>query len=167
MKTMSVNFVKVCSNPLLPQLLTLCFFCLIIFQISSFFARPNTKLEIKKNPNNSFHRLKLIQNTLDSSLFGNYLAINLSDAEIKQSLLDVEITGILFSKKSSDSLVLIRVAEGKEHNYATGDKLPGGAIIKLIRQDGVVVLQNGTLEILSLVKNKLRFDVPAKPLIEE
>ncbi|KTD18582.1 general secretion pathway protein C [Legionella lansingensis] len=100
-------------------------------------------------------------------LFGAYVPTNLADAEIKQSMLDVEVVGILFSNKEENSQVIIRAGGGQEKIYMIGDTLPGGAVIKRISENGVVVLHNGVLESLSLPKNELLFDAPAKPLIEE
>lgn len=98
-------------------------------------------------------------------LFGVYVPTNLSDADIKQSMLDVQVVGIMFSANEKDSQVIIRAGGGEEKYYVVGDTLPGGAVIKRISEKGVVVLYNGALESLSLPKNELIFDVPAKPLI--
>ncbi|CEK11081.1 type II secretion system protein N [Legionella hackeliae] len=100
-------------------------------------------------------------------LFGNYVPTNLTDADIKQSMLDVEVVGIMFDKKEEHSQVILKAGGGQEKIYSIGDSLPGGAIIKRISPNGVVVLHNGALESLSLPKNELIFEAPAKPLIEE
>lgn len=101
------------------------------------------------------------------ALFGTYVPVNLGDADIKQSQLDVELVGIMYADKERDSQVIIRSAGGDEQFYMIGDTLPGGAIIKRITRQGIVVLHNGSLESLSLPKNELIFDAPAKPLIGE
>ncbi|KTC78073.1 type II secretion system protein N [Legionella brunensis] len=100
-------------------------------------------------------------------LFGDYVPANLDDAEIKQSMLDVEVVGIMFDSKKEHSQVIIRAGGGQEKIYSIGDSLPGGAVIKRISANGVVVLHNGVLESLSLPKNELLFEAPAKPLIED
>lgn len=102
-----------------------------------------------------------------TALFGDYVPANLSEADIKQSMLDVQIVGIMFAGKEAESQVVLRIGSGKEENYVVGDKLPGGAVIKRISPQGVVVLHNGALESLSLPKNELIFDAPLKPLIKE
>jgi len=102
-----------------------------------------------------------------NALFGAYVPANLSDAEIKQSMLDVQVVGVMFSDKEKNSQVIIRSNNGEEKYYVVGDTLPGGAVIKHISGQGVVVLHNGSLESLSLPKNELIFDGPVKPLIEE
>lgn len=102
-----------------------------------------------------------------AALFGDYVPVNMADETIKQSMLDVDIVGIMYSTQPDDSQVLLRAAGGEEKSYRVGDTLPGGAVIKRIGKDGIVVLHNGTLESLSLPKNELRFEEPAKPLLEE
>ncbi|KTC98835.1 type II secretion system protein N [Legionella erythra] len=99
-------------------------------------------------------------------LFGDYVPVSM-DETIKQSMLDVDLVGIMYSTAPEDSQVLLRSGGGEEKSYRVGDTLPGGAVIKRIGQDGIVVLHNGTLESLSLPKNELRFEEPAKPLLEE
>lgn len=95
------------------------------------------------------------------ALFGNYLQ---GGGDIKESDLDVELVGILYDSKQINSQVIIRSANGIEKTYNIGDALPGGAIIKQINQQGVVVLYNGALERLHLPKLELHFEAPAKPL---
>ncbi len=102
-----------------------------------------------------------------SALFGTYIPANLSEADIKQSMLDLRVLGILFADKEEDSQVIISSAGGVEKYYLIGDSLPGGAVIKHITAESVVVLHNGTLESLSLPKNELIFNPPAQPLTGE
>lgn len=128
------------------------------------------KLKIVSKPPNVLNireQLSLNSPFLKISLFGEYVPANLSGAEIKQSMLDVQIVGIMFASKEAQSQVVLRLSGGKEENYTIGDVLPGGAIIKRISPDGVVVLHNGSLESLSLPKNELIFDLPERPLIKE
>lgn len=98
-------------------------------------------------------------------LFGVYLPDNLSN--IKQSTLDLEVVGILYSKKENDSQVIIRSANGEDAAYAEGDTLPSGVVIKRINKQGIVVLHEGRLERLNLQKKELIFAPPPKPLIKE
>ena len=136
--------------------------------ISAF--RANEQITIVNRPTkvtSVLERLRADSPLFKTALFGHYVPVNLSDAEIKQSMLDVQVVGILFSGKENDSQVILRTGHGEEKYYLIGDSLPGGAVIKRISERGVVVLHNGSLESLSLSKNELTFDVPAKPLIEE
>ncbi|KGP64134.1 general secretion pathway protein GspC [Legionella norrlandica] len=104
---------------------------------------------------------------LNASLFGVYVPADLNEDNVKESLLNVTLVGILFADKMEESQVIIRSASGEEKTYNIGDKIPGGAIIKRIMPSGVLVERNGTLESLSLPKNDLTFEPIAKPLKEE
>ncbi|MFC3907772.1 type II secretion system protein N [Legionella dresdenensis] len=96
-------------------------------------------------------------------LFGNYVP-DINNADIKQSRLDLSVLGIMYSEKEDESQVLLKAAQGEEKTYVIGDTVPGGAVIKRITENGIVVLHNGALESLSLPKNELIFDRPAQPL---
>lgn len=104
---------------------------------------------------------------INSSLFGDYVPTDLTTAEIKQSMLNVDIAGVLFADNVGNSQVIIRGAGGDEHNYRVGDTIPGGAVIKRIMVDGILVDYNNALERLNLQKNKLTFEPPAQPLFKD
>lgn len=145
------------------------FLCLFIIQIYRFLFPASVDFQEEK-----VNKPRLEQKIISAKsalftipLFGTYVPVNLADNEIKQSKLDFEVVGIMYSPNEKNSQVLIRVAAGEEKAYFVGDSLPGSVIIKRIRQHSILVLHNGTLESLSLPKNDLRFEKPAKPLIEE
>lgn len=102
--------------------------------------------------------------SLNTPFFGDYVPKNLDDGDVKQSMLDLTVVGIMFADKEGASHVIIRMAGGREQTFGVGDSLPGGAIIKRITPEGVLIKRNGALESLSLPKNKLIFEAPAKPL---
>ena len=70
----------------------------------------------------------------------------------------------MFSTGDTASHVIIRVAGHPEQPFGVGDILPGGAIIKRISSDGVLIEHNGILESLSLPNNALTFEPPIEPL---
>ncbi|ASQ45562.1 type II secretion system protein N [Legionella clemsonensis] len=168
MKNTKLSFAY--NNPKL--LITIVLFFLIFFlflwEMINFF-QSDRQLTVATT-----YRKKPAQETLHSRspiftvpLFGEYVPANLADADIKESMLDAEIVGIMYDSKEEYSQVIIKTGGGQEKVYSIGDSLPGGAIIKRISPDGIVVLHNGALESLSLPKNELIFEAPAKPLIEE
>jgi general secretion pathway protein C len=143
-------------------------FLAFIWEIISAFHSEQIKTANKSlNLGNNQETIRSNSPLFTTALFGDYVPANLSEADIKQSTLDVQVVGIMFAAKENESQVVLRVGGGKEDYYVVGDTLPGGAIIKRISSEGVVVLHNGALESLSLPKNELIFDVPAKPLIKE
>ncbi|KTD82883.1 type II secretion system protein N [Legionella waltersii] len=104
---------------------------------------------------------------LKASLFGVYMPNDLNDDNVKESLLNVTLVGILYDENPENSQVIIRSSSGDEKTYVIGDKIPGGAVIKRIIPNGVLVERDGTLESLSLPKNELNFEPVAKPLKED
>lgn len=160
----------VLSRPIVPQSLCLILVLLLIWNMASGFysifsldkvisVRHDklTDVDIKT-------KLDLSTASLNTPFFGDYVPQNLSDGGVKQSMLDLTVVGIMFDKSELASHVIIRMSGGLEQTFNKGDKLPGGAVIKRITPDGVLIGRNGTLESLSLPKNALIFDAPAKPL---
>lgn len=101
---------------------------------------------------------------LHSALFGTYVSNDLTSGNVKKSMLDITLVGILFGDSASDSQVIIRTANGEEQNYKIDDKIPGGALIKRIMADGILVEHNGSLESVILPAEELNFEPVAKPL---
>ena len=101
---------------------------------------------------------------LNTTFFGDYVPTSLNDADVKQSMLDLKVVGIMFATSEKASHVIILTAGGDEKTFFVGDSLPGGAVIKRITPDGVLIRRNGVLESLTLPKNALTFDAPAQPL---
>lgn len=164
---MNFDLIAFLNRPLFPKLL--CAFwgvvlLLLLVQVKSTLWPEETQdLTVlsasQEEPN--------VQKSLEIPLFGQYASVNLNGDVMKQSTLDVDIIGIMYSSKASHSQVLIRLNNGEEHSYFVGNVLPGGATIKRIKPDSVVVLYQGALEVLNLTKSKLQFDEPVKPLFKE
>ena len=159
------------SRPIVPKLLCLSLVLLLIGKLSSglyslfsldkvLSVRDDQLIEasIKAKVHVSTARL-------NTPFFGDYVPKNLDDGNIKQSMLDLKVVGIMYDKSEVASHVIIRSSGGLEQTFNQGDTLPGGAIIKRITPDGVLIGRNGSLESLSLPKNALIFDAPAKPLV--
>lgn len=151
----------------------ICFISLFSILIISEYARlffplvtPVVLPAADKSPNvttkeNSYSAI------LNTSLFGVYVSNDLSGDNVKKSMLNVTLVGILLGDKIEDSQVIIRSSSGVEKTYSINDKIPGGALIKRIMAGVVLVERNGAIESLSLPKNELTFEPVAKPLIEE
>ena len=102
-----------------------------------------------------------------TALFGEYMPVNLNDATVRQSTLDAEVAGILYAKSATLSQVILRFSDGVEQPFRVGDTLPGGAVVKRITPDGILVWHDGALESLTLPKNNLTFEPPPRPMAEE
>jgi general secretion pathway protein C len=104
---------------------------------------------------------------LNAQIFGEYVPENLNEDNVKKSVLNVAIVGVLLGDNPDESQVIIRAADGEEKTYKVADKISGEAVIKRIMADGILVERNGALESLSLPKNDLIFEPVPKPLSEE
>lgn len=145
------------------------FSILIIVEYASLFfplSRSNVSSDIEINPEEG-RKQETLSSILNSSLFGVYVPDDLNEDNVKKSMLDVTLVGILFDDTTDESHVIIRSSSGEEKTYKIDDKIPGGAIIKRIMAGGILVERNGNLESLSLPKNDLTFEPVAKPLKEE
>ena len=142
---------------------------LIIYEYASLLFAPNytqvTEIT-EKNPQNNSKKDRS-QDILKTSMFGVYVPNDLEGAQVKKSTLDVTVVGIMFSTKPEDSQVIIRTANEEEKSYKVGDSIPGGAAIKRIMANGVLVEHDGALESLGLPVDELKFEPQAKPLEQE
>ena len=153
---------------ILAILVSIVAFSLLLLQLSHWLLPSTNPVLTQKimHANNEKPPISVDSPLFTIPLFGDYLP-NPSDATIRQSSLDIELAGIMYSVNPNQSQVLIRVSGGEESTYGIGDELPGGALIKQINEKGIVVLYHGALESLSLPKNELLFDKPAQPLFKE
>jgi general secretion pathway protein C len=153
-------------RPITPKLMCMTLALLLVWWIvagvQSFFSLD--KAVTVRHDQWSDKNIKPKQPPLNTRFFGYYVPKNLSDADVKQSMLDLTVVGILFAESEEASHVIIRTSGGREQTFGVGDALPGGAIIKRITSNGVLIGRNGALESLSLQKNALTFEPPAKPL---
>ncbi len=160
-------------RPIVPILACLVFATLIIWQVwagillvlsADMSAGTNDSMRAEREIATRSHALN---KGLQMPFFGEHVPESLHDANIKQSMLDLDVVGILFADNEQNSQVIIRTAGGQDKIFSVGDSLPGGVIIKRITPEGVLVGRNGSLESLSFPKNELIFEPPAKPLIGE
>lgn len=99
-----------------------------------------------------------IKKSLNFEIFGKYIPKQLGDANIRPSILDLKVIGVMFSENEKKSQVLIRFANGFERIFNIGDVIPGGGKIVHIYTDGIIVNRDGDLERLNLPKDELVFD---------
>lgn len=99
-----------------------------------------------------------LKNPSHSTLFGSYIPHHVKDSDIKQSMLNLEIVGILFSVNEKGSQVILRTPSGQQNTYQVGDKVPGDAVIKRITHNGVLFERLGALERLNLPKETLQME---------
>jgi general secretion pathway protein C len=88
----------------------------------------------------------------DQHLFGVAGAPAGNGANAPDTTLALTLHGIVAGKRASDSRALI-VVNGDEEPYAVGAQLPGGAVIRSIYPDRVLLARDGRLEALRLPTN--------------
>ena len=165
MNVMNLDLVALLNRSLAPKLLCAFFGLLLLlslFQLRSLVGpEPIASAPALAVAPAETNVLKL----LEIPLFGQYVTVMPPAAGMKPSTLSVELMGIMYANKPSESQVLIRLNNGEEHSYFIGDNLPGGAVIKRIKPDKTIILYQGSLEVLTLPKKSLQFEKPEKPLL--
>jgi type II secretory pathway component PulC len=103
---------------------------------------------------------KQLDNIVNQHLFGEGLSAN----AIKQTHLQISLVGILMSSNPKKSQAIMATPDGKQTVYQIGATLPGGAILKSIQTDRILLERNNQLEALSLPRNMLHFEPASKGL---
>ncbi|MDP3706443.1 MAG: type II secretion system protein N [Legionellaceae bacterium] len=165
----STDLKLILFRPLVAQVVCLCMGMILMGEIILFALAlrdiSHTQTNQTRNPIEKATRGAVkLDAGLSIPLFGEYIPKQLDDLNIKRSTLNLHVVGILYSTRKNDSQVIIRTSDGEEKAFKMGDAIPGGAILKQISTDGVLVKHDGVLESLSLPKNELIFDAPPKPL---
>lgn len=95
-------------------------------------------------------------------LFGDYGVIRAGMLPITE--LDLKLEGVFYATDPKRSLVLVSSPNVKLKPYRVGDKLPGGAKIKEILPNGVIIDYDNQLQNLPLKKPTLEFAPKPKGL---
>lgn len=157
----SLDFKKYVFKPMAPQIIAAILslgivwewveYSVIFLRLSHRDAMPHTQQKPAEQGQNWSSRLSW-------PIFGVYLPKQLGGMGVKQSHLQLKLVGVLYSSKLSDSQVILQTNEGEEKIFSVGDTLPGGAVLRSISADGILILFHGELEQLSLPKQSLTFE---------
>ena len=85
-----------------------------------------------------------------ANLFGRKSATGAAPLDAPDTALNLTLKGILAFGTATSSRALIADNSGKEKPYAIGDDIPGGATLKEIHADRVILERNGRFETLRL-----------------
>lgn len=99
-------------------------------------------------------------------LFGMYTPDGIEGIGIEQSKLNAFILGILYSSNEQSSQVLLEVPGHENKVFSVGDTIPGGAVIKRITPEDIILMRGGVMERLSLPKKALDFAPLPQPMGE-
>ncbi len=174
---MTYNAVFVfCQNFSRPIVARIVFLGLFIFVFWQFIAGVVSIIRLHDSANDLLVKPAVIEKTsnqrlskkmLDTALFGKYVPVDLNDSDVKQSMLNLKVVGIMLADNARLSQVILHVASGGDLIFRVGDSVPGGAIIKRITADGIFVEHRGVLERLSFPKNELIFEKQSQPLMKD
>ncbi len=94
-------------------------------------------------------------------LFGESSAEVVIDAEnAPETPLKLTLRGVFATEDKGAAYAIIAGPDGKEMSYGLEDELPGGAVLKAVFADRVMLIRNGRSETLSLPKDILAYKLP-------
>ena len=96
---------------------------------------------------------KTMTQGLKIALFGIYIPQKLNASNVRSSSLSLKLIGVMFSVKSDDSAVIIRLYNGDEKIFKVGDIIQGDIKILQIFVNGVIIQHDDILERLNLPKH--------------
>lgn len=168
-----LQFCQNLSKSLIAQMVCLCLTLVVLWQL---YSGSVTLLALQKTTGtrdtqqivgSTVSNQNMTHAGLTQYFFGEYIPKAIDDAGVKESMLNVKVVGVLFAIPESDSQVILKIETGREQTFGIGDTVPGGAVIKRITNQGVLVERKGAIESLTLPKNELIFEAQAKPLVGE
>lgn len=112
--------------------------------------KPAADLHAPQQVEVTAHRID-VSRIANQHLFGVVVAGGSNLANAPETTLALTLHGIVAGRRDSDSRALI-VANGDEEPYSIGATLPGGAVIRAIFPDRVMLERDGRLEALRLPK---------------
>jgi general secretion pathway protein C len=138
---------KYLNKPIVPLALGILVLLLAIlkiaFTIKAIYAVEKPSVSIQP----IIEKKQVVDNKpVTTPLFGEFVPNYLKATDVKESTLNLQVVGVLYSPNEKIAQVIIRTASGVEHTYKIGDTLSGGAVIKRITPDGVLVNHDGVLE---------------------
>ena len=97
----------------------------------------------------------LAQKIGNLNLFGKFEPVKAVQEPVRpkvvpETKLNLKLRGVFASQNQEASHAIIADARGDEDSYRVGSEVPGGAILKEIHSDHVIILHNGRLETLKL-----------------
>lgn len=84
------------------------------------------------------------------SLFGTAGREEASGTSAPDTNLNLSLTGVIAADDPAIALAFIRVAGGQEKSYAINEQVAGGAVVKEIHHDRVILSRNGRFETLRM-----------------
>ena len=151
------------------QWICVAFGCLIVLEwgwILRDYATFDTRAGIMVQKPMHYYAL-VDEKHIQTPLFGFYAPVGLDGVMPKASPLHVVLVGVMYAPVQADCRAIVVMPDKKERVVAVGDELADDVVISRIFPEEVHVIRHGVTERLSLIRKTLRFEPPAKPLVEE
>ena len=102
--------------------------------------------------------LNMSSNIVARHLFGEVQSgsANPNPATIPETNLKLELRGVMASEDPRTATAIVADANGNENYYIVGEKLPGGATLKEVHAQYIVLSRNGRFETLRLPTDSLK-----------
>tara|TARA_Y100000588_G_C14226190_1_gene913236 strand:- start:1458 stop:1982 length:525 start_codon:yes stop_codon:yes gene_type:complete len=165
-----IDFTTLIHKPSIAKVLFLVLLLLFVFQLffnikslyylDDVFVQKPSPIAQNKPPAN----ITAIQNL---SIFGDYISDDMSGDDIKKTVANLKLVGIMYSAQEENSMAMIQTESGQEKMFHVGDQISDGIYIRRITPGGIVLSRDGRLEKLNLPKDEINFETPPKPLFEE
>ena len=167
---MSFDLKTIFSQLIVPQLMIVLLTFLLLGEIYSgvktIFTLDNTMKpqDINTRSVPATEKNTALAAGINTHFFGTYVPIDVTTADVKATMLDLKIVGIMFATKDSASQIIIQTAGGAQKTYNIGDTVTEGVIVRKITSEGALLAHHGSLESLTLPQQALSFEPPPKPL---
>lgn len=101
--------------------------------------------------------LSLVREIVDRHLFGQAQAVSTSQgAAIPETQLQLVLRGVMASKDPHTATAIVADPSGNEDFYTVGKELPGGAILKEVHPQNIVLSRGGRFETLRLPEDAFK-----------
>ena len=151
----------------LPQIIALFLFAIIsggvYIQLSPLFFAPDvsTNITTPKNSGQTVQQTespKSTHNIASFKLFGDAKKIiekpKVVSKDLPKTKLRLTLTGVMASGQHENASALVEGPDKETLNYRIDDELPGGAILKQVYNDRIVIERAGRLENLVFVEKR-------------
>lgn len=86
-----------------------------------------------------------------------------ADQPIPETQLNLLLRGVAASSNTAAAFAIVADPAGKEEFYRVGDQLPGGAVLKEVHPQHIVLSRGDRFETLRLPQQPLQMNAPAQP----
>lgn len=94
-------------------------------------------------------------------------AMDQADAVIPETSLTLQLRGVVASDDAEIAMAIVAGPDGKENYYTIGKELPGGAVLKEVHPQNIVISRGGRLETVRLPEDKINLSQLTGPVSKQ